>query len=101
MLKKLLECQGAVVFLIVRSVDKGDGALLDLLPQESDRRWTGVQFFPVALDELLPLCRVMAEPLAQPRGGRHVLQPQVQRRFLLSHASGPESLYQDSQAVIS
>ena len=49
MLKKLFKRHRAIVLLVTCGVDERDGALFDLLPNESGRLRMGKQFFPVAL----------------------------------------------------
>ena len=41
----------------------------------------------------------MAEPFAQGRAGRHVLQPEVDPGMFLLHAPRPKPVYQDAEAV--
>src|SRR5215472_18199841 len=92
--------QRTVVLLVPCRVDQGDGALVTFLLQQLDGLLFLFQFFPVALLELLPLGRVMAEPFAQLRARGYLLQPQVHRRALLGQAARPQPSHQDSQAII-
>src|SRR6516165_6138639 len=99
-LQKPFQGQRTVVLLVPCRVDQGDGALLNFLLQQLDGLLFLFQFFPVALLELLPLGRVMAEPFAQLRARGYLLQPQVHRRTLLGQAARPQPFHQDSQAIV-
>jgi hypothetical protein len=89
--------QRAVVFLVPRRVDQGDGALLALLLQQPDGLLFLCPFFPVTLLELVSLGRVMAEPFTQLRARGYLLQPQVHGSAFLAHAARPQSVHQDSR----
>jgi hypothetical protein len=70
-----LERDGAVVLLVSRGVDKGDGAAFALASENVDDARSRSQFFPIFPLEPLPPLGIMAEPFAQSGARRNVLQP--------------------------
>ena len=65
-----LQCNCVVVFLVVRAVDERDLPLSFRVPQWLQRLLVRIQFRKVPAAELLPLRRIMAQPLAQFGAGR-------------------------------
>src|SRR5437868_53037 len=99
-LQELPQRQRPVVLLVPRRVDQRDRAFPGLQPQQLHGLGLLLELSPVAPPELVPLLRLVAEPLAQlgTRGGG--LQPQVNRRAPLAQAARPQPFDEDALAVL-
>src|SRR4051812_30842636 len=95
-----LEDDGTVVRLVPGGVDERDRPGADFLLQVAEEIALLVEFRPVPPAELVPLGRVVPEPLAEFRAGGDLLEPQVDRRLLIADPSGPEPLNQDAQSIL-
>src|SRR4051794_38996228 len=91
--------EGAVMLLVPRGVDESDRALTDPPSEFGDCVLVLFEFGPVALLELHPFGRLVAEPTAKLRAGGDILQPHVHGGSLLAQTARPESFYQDSQSI--
>src|SRR5262249_37564287 len=99
-LQKLLQGHRAIPLLVTGGVDEGDGPLLGDVPEQRQHVALAFLFGPIALAELRPPGRVVAVPLAQLGAGGEGLQPEVDPRLLLAHATRPQPLDQNPQAVV-
>ncbi len=54
----------------------------------------------VSLPEFRSFFSFVVEPFAQPGGAGDVFQPKVHGGFLFAVATGPETVYEDAEAVI-
>src|SRR5262249_35339412 len=99
-LQKLLEDHGAVPLLVPGGVDESDGPLVGDVPEQGQHVAPALPLRPIPLAEMRPPGRVVAVPLAQFCAGGEGLQPEVDPRLLLAHATGPQPLHQDPQAVV-
>src|SRR6185437_10648352 len=80
--KILLQDQRPVVLLVTGGVHQRHGPLPRLLLQQVQGLFAVLEFRGVALLELRPLVRVVAEPFPQLGAGGHVLEPELQFRTL-------------------
>jgi hypothetical protein len=66
------------MFFISWGIYESNGTLIGVASQEIYRSSLNLQFSPVSMLELPPLCWVVTEPFAKLRAGGDVLQPQIQ-----------------------
>src|SRR5208337_2249060 len=97
-----IEFQGlrGVVDLIPGARHQGEVSIPALFPEQPDFLALVSQFGPITLAKFLPFPGIVAEPFAQLRAGRHLLEPEVQRHLLFAKTPGPETLHQNPEAVI-
>src|SRR5262249_22191554 len=99
-LQHFFQGHGAVPLLVAGGVDERDGPLLGDVLQQRQQVALAFQFGPIPLAELRPPGWVVAVPLAQFGAGGEAFQPEVDLRLLLAHATRPQPLHQDPQAVV-
>ena len=95
----VLQHEGVVVSLVPGRIDEGDRALARTTAQVLQYFWMPGELRAVAAAKLVPAFRVMAEPCAQLRARRDLLDPLVELRFGLADAARPQVIDQDPCAV--
>jgi hypothetical protein len=88
-----------VVIRISGTVDERDPALAGSLHEVRYRVLLLLELAEVALLELPPACRVVAEPLSQPGRGSDLLSPFIELQVLLGAATRPYSVDEDAVPV--
>src|SRR5215472_8402884 len=98
--KKFFERNSIVVLSIMGAVNERHSAPAGARKEWLPRLRVLLQFVEVAPSELAPFRRVVLEPLAQCRAGRHVLEPGLHSQVLLFHAARPEPFHEKTFTLI-
>ena len=85
--------------LVFGAVDKRYYSFTELVLELGDGFGLLRKFTNIALTELSPFRRVVAEPFSQRGAGRDVLQPEIDLRRTLRNPPRPEPIYQNACAV--
>src|SRR5690606_16491221 len=83
-----------------RAVEQRHAALLQGPAQILDRRLVLVQFTSITGLELVPASRNVPAPLAELGARRDVLEPEYEIRLVLAYAARPDTVDQNSLAVV-
>jgi hypothetical protein len=100
LIQDLFDDDCLVVVLVSRPVHGGDGAV----PRSGEQRREDVrvrlELVAIALLELGPAARVMAEPLAQPRAGAGLLEPRLDLQIGPCAATRPQAIDEEAPPII-
>src|SRR5262245_8773913 len=95
-----LQCQGIVMFRIVRAIDESDPAVPRGFANRLKCFRMGIELGEIPALELLPLLRIMGKPAAEFVAWGRVFQPAVDTQLRFFDAARPEPLDQEPDTVI-
>ena len=90
---------GMVVFRVFGSKEQGQLLCGGQIEELLNRLWVFIKLREVAGFEALPFGAVMPEPFPERRARRDVFQPMIVLQLLLGHASGPDPIDKNPDAV--
>lgn len=99
LLKELLEDGGIAVDLVACAKDQRDRPFAAEFYQLVDGHRLLSEFFAVTFAKYTPSIHVVTIPTAKRGARRDLLEPNIDSRFLLSQATGPQSVNQYAKAV--
>ena len=89
-----------IMRLVARRKNQGEIPLRRDCAQLGEVFGMPAQLGPVSAAELVPAAWIMREPAAQLGAGRHLLQPPVDGGVRFAHATRPQTINENADAVV-
>src|SRR5690606_483877 len=91
---------GVVMFAVPCTIKQRHRPCVDQVAQLLQGAGVRIKFGGVAAAELVPLCRVMAEPAAKSGRGRDFCQPQIRSQSLAPATTRPKAIDTHASALM-
>src|SRR5687767_3733606 len=98
--KQIAKHDHVIMELVARAVEQRRGPFADGILQRLQGLAVRIEFAAVAALEFAPSLGIVAEPFAQSRARRDLLQPEIDGGLLLREPARPETINEDAAAVV-